>query len=143
MMELRVNEANENKSNIIVGGDFNCRLEGMMEEKISKIELINSSNVDEPSRRNATTSTRIDYMFYRGTDIKEAWGGPREMVTVLTDHMPIFGMYKINTIVSRVQEIRFTLQPDLKRHDAQAKEAIKRHWRRWNEKKNQAKTLHT
>jgi endonuclease/exonuclease/phosphatase family metal-dependent hydrolase len=121
---IRIKEAKENDFNVILGGDFNCGYEGEMRQRIHDMGLNPTGNSVDPSWRNASAASRIDHIFYGGNQITEAWGGPREMVSVLTDHMPVFGIYRVLTLVKESQTIPFRLQPDLKRHDKQAKDAI-------------------
>ena len=123
--EAIIRDAKIKEKNIIYGGDFNMLLEGKLHECIKGMELTPTGNTDRPSWRNAVASSRIDFVFHWGNDITEAWGGPREMATVLTDHYPILGVFRVPTARNEVQAIRFQLQPDLKRGDKKAAENIR------------------
>jgi hypothetical protein len=107
-----------------------------MRRRVTEMGLRGTGNTAEPSWRNATAASRIDHIFYGGSQITEAWGGPREMVSVLTDHMPVFGIYKVATTVHKVTDVRFILQPDLKKHDKYAKQAIQKELTRIQERRS-------
>ena len=47
------------------------------------------------------------------------------MAMVFTDHMPMFGFYKVPTKAEEVPTVRFQLWPDLKRGDEKAIQDIK------------------
>ena len=113
-------EARERKWNVLYGGDFNCGFEGILKTKVEAMQLTPTGNTAEPSWRNAVTATRIDHIFYGGEDVIEAWGGPKEMAMVFTDHMPMFGVYKVPTKAEESPTVRFQLWPDLKRGDEKA-----------------------
>ena len=123
--DQRVAEAREAKRNVFFGGDFNCGYEGVLRDNIENMQLRPTGNTTDPSWRNAITATRIDHLFFAGDDIVEAWGGPKEMVTVLTDHIPVFGYYKVLTKAEEAPSVPFQLWPDLKRGDERAAEDIK------------------
>jgi hypothetical protein len=123
--EQRVTEARVAKRNVIYGGDFNCGYDGVLRENMENMQLRPTGNTTDSSWRNAVTASRIDHLFFGGDDILEAWGGPKEMVTVLTDHIPVFGYYKVSTKAEEVPSVPFQLWPDLKRGDARAAEDIK------------------